>query len=217
MAGTTPRLLLLELVNNGGNHVTRVNNALRWLDAFAGGTSVIDRDLTAPPGSPAEGDLYIPTATATGDWTSHEGDFAFYINGAWSFVTPLEGFLIWLEDENVALRYDGTTWNETSHSVDPGVSATGTTQGAGYVITKRVTEVTAITAASAEAATLPTARVGDQRIVTNDDAADTLQLFPASGDEIDAPGTDAVYTLAPNKTVILYAVTAARWVAVLTA
>ena len=39
-------------------------NWMRWC-----GTSVIDRDLAAPPASPAEGARYIIAASPTGAWT----------------------------------------------------------------------------------------------------------------------------------------------------
>ena len=48
-----------------------VNTALRLIDALMN-TSIIDKDLTTPPGSPSEGDVYIPAATlqalATNRW-----------------------------------------------------------------------------------------------------------------------------------------------------
>ena len=48
-------------------HVTH-NEALTLLDTLCQ-ASVIDKDLTTPPGSPAEGDCYIVAATGTGAWT----------------------------------------------------------------------------------------------------------------------------------------------------
>jgi len=54
MTDTTPNLALPELIAaQAQKHVT-VNEALRALDALVQ-LAVLDRDLTAPPGSPAEG------------------------------------------------------------------------------------------------------------------------------------------------------------------
>ena len=72
--------------------------------------AIIDRDLTAPPGLPAEGDVYIVGASATGDWASQDGDLAFYFSG-WRFVTPTEGMRAWVEDEDAWIIYDGTKWH----------------------------------------------------------------------------------------------------------
>ncbi len=55
-------------------HVTH-NEAIRALDAIVQ-LSVLDRDLTAPPGSPAEGARYIVAASPTGAWSGHAGDVA---------------------------------------------------------------------------------------------------------------------------------------------
>ena len=92
----------------GQKHVTH-NEALLSLDIVVQ-TAVKDRDLTAPPGSPSEGDAYIVAATATGDWTGNEDDLAVSIDGGWRFVTPLAGFQAWVEDEAVVAVFDGSSW-----------------------------------------------------------------------------------------------------------
>lgn len=71
--------------------------------------SIVDRDLTAPPASPAAGSKYIPAATATGDWTGKEGQIAIF-EGLWVFLAPLVSMKIWLEDEAVFQEYDGAAW-----------------------------------------------------------------------------------------------------------
>ena len=45
--------------------------------------SVLDRDLTAPPGSPADGDRYIVASGATGDWAGWDLNVALWTDGAW--------------------------------------------------------------------------------------------------------------------------------------
>ncbi len=91
-------------------HVT-VNEALRLIDA-ALQFSVIDRDLTGPPGSPSEGDQYIPAATATGDWATFEDDIAIYVDGGWQFLAPQEGWRAWLRDEDIEVHWTGSAWIE---------------------------------------------------------------------------------------------------------
>lgn len=74
-----------------------------------GEISIDDRDLTAPPSNPTQGDRYIPAATATGTWVGHENDIAIWA-GAWVFLTPTENMRAWLEDEEVWIEFDGTSW-----------------------------------------------------------------------------------------------------------
>lgn len=82
------------------------------------GLSVIDRDLTAPPGSPADGDMYIPAATATGDWAGRENQLAIWnanaTPAAWQFINPAltrSRLLVIIEDENRLGVWNGTNWN----------------------------------------------------------------------------------------------------------
>ena len=87
----------------------KFNEAMYLIDALVF-TGVIDRDLTAPPGSESEGDLYIPKAIATGDWADHEDDLAHYYNGSYHFYTPEEGWRIWVNDEDTIIVYNGSAW-----------------------------------------------------------------------------------------------------------
>lgn len=72
---------------------------------------VIDKDLSSPPGGESEGDRYIVASTASGDWTGHENDIAQYIDGSYSFFTPIEGWFVWLKDENKLYYYTGASWS----------------------------------------------------------------------------------------------------------
>ncbi len=81
----------------------------KMLAAFTPQPKVID-ETTTPPGSPSEGDVYIVTATATGDWTGQEGDFAIYLDSEWKFVTPDEGMTKYVADTNSHEVYDGSSW-----------------------------------------------------------------------------------------------------------
>jgi len=73
---------------------------------------VLDKDLTAPPGSPAEGDRYIVGGSATGDWAGHDNDIAWYDGSAWQFDTPEEGWFVYVADENKFYLFNGTAWGE---------------------------------------------------------------------------------------------------------
>ena len=78
---TTHLLLPYILAAQAQKHVTH-NEALRILDGLVQ-LSVLDRDLTAPPGSPADGDRYIVASGATGDWAGWDLNVALWTDGAW--------------------------------------------------------------------------------------------------------------------------------------
>lgn len=80
------------------------NDAIRRLDALVQ-LSVIDRDLTAAPGSPAEGDRYIVASGATGVWDDWDLNIAAYLNGGWVKLVPREGWLVFVTDENALVTY----------------------------------------------------------------------------------------------------------------
>ncbi len=76
--------------------------------------SVLDRDLTAPPGSPTEGDRYIVSSGAAGDWAGWDLNLALWTDGAWLRLTPRTGWRAWVEDEAALLVYDGSGWIDTT-------------------------------------------------------------------------------------------------------
>src|SRR5882672_8949984 len=71
-------------------HVTH-NDALRMLDTLVQ-LAVLDRDLTAPPSSPAEGQRWIVKATGTGAWAGHNNAIAAWQDGAWQFSPQQTGW-----------------------------------------------------------------------------------------------------------------------------
>lgn len=105
-------------------HVT-LNESLLALDTLVH-LAVEDRDLAAPPGSPAEGARYIVAATATGAWTGREDDVASFEDGAWTFRTPAEGWRAWLCDEDRLVVFDGADWTDAAPEEVPllGVNTT---------------------------------------------------------------------------------------------
>jgi hypothetical protein len=105
----TTQLVLTELVAGQASAEVTVNEALRALDAVVQ-LSVKDRDLTAPPGSPAEGDRYVVAASGTGAWSGHDGQLAVYLGGAWKFWTLREGWTLWIDDENVFKAWNGSAF-----------------------------------------------------------------------------------------------------------
>jgi hypothetical protein len=107
---TTPRLGAPELATSQTNKEETVNEQVRYIESGAGHFIFKDRDLAAPPGSPADGDCYLVAASPTGAWAGHAGDIAFRLNTSWVFIEVIEGFTAWINDENAFVGYDGSAW-----------------------------------------------------------------------------------------------------------
>lgn len=110
---TTPNLQLPEWQQNQNQPHVTVNTAERVLDCLAQ-LVIVDRDLTAPPGSPVDGACYIPNGTATGAWAGHEDDVAMWIVNAWVFRTPKIGWQGYVLDEALEVRFEAgspDSWN----------------------------------------------------------------------------------------------------------
>lgn len=110
MANTTHLELPMLAAAQAQKHVTH-NDALQRLDALVQ-LSVKDRSLTSPPGSPADGDRYIPASGAGGDWVDWDLNIAWYSDGVWTKLVPRGGWLAYVEDENLVLIHDGSGWVE---------------------------------------------------------------------------------------------------------
>lgn len=123
MANSAKLTLPLVSASQAQKHVT-VNETFQRLDVLVQLT-ILDRDLTAPPSSPAEGDTYIPASTATGAWVGQENNIATFQNGVWVFITPAVGWIAWVVDENTEYAFHTSQWNEiTGVSTFTGLSDT---------------------------------------------------------------------------------------------
>ncbi|MFL5182096.1 MAG: DUF2793 domain-containing protein [Microvirga sp.] len=69
-----------------------------------------DKDLAAPPASPAEGDRYIVAGAATGAWTGKTGQVAARQDGVWRFYPPQAGWIAFVVDELQLYHFNGTAW-----------------------------------------------------------------------------------------------------------
>lgn len=70
--------------------------------------NVLDKDLTAPPVSPAPsyGDAYLIYGTPTGTWAGQAGKIAIFTARGWSYATAPLGFLVFAKDENAYYHRD---------------------------------------------------------------------------------------------------------------
>lgn len=101
----TPIFGIEELPASSSQPEVYINTALRILEMMSQ-LILVDRDLTASPGSPQDGDVYYIAGTGTGDWDGHNFQLALYVGTAWSFVTPRTGWVAWIADEAALFRYE---------------------------------------------------------------------------------------------------------------
>lgn len=123
----SPNLLLPYIApSQAQKHVTH-NEAIRALDALVQ-LAVLDRDLSAPPVSPADGQRYLVAAGASGAWAGQSGKIAAFQDGSWEFFAPRAGWTAWVADEALLAVWNGTNWVEAGVYVNPtpfvGVNAT---------------------------------------------------------------------------------------------
>ena len=120
---TTSHLGMTLVEQSQAQKEITVNQALTRVDAFLN-NGAKSQSTSTPPGSPASGDLYIVGSSPTGAWTGQAGKLAYYDQG-WYFVVPNEGAVLWVNDEDVAYSYNGTSWILTTQNLSKvGVNAT---------------------------------------------------------------------------------------------
>jgi hypothetical protein len=66
--------------------------------------SIIDRNLSAPPASPALGARYIVGQNPTGAW-ANKADHVAVWTGSWVFYPPVLGWVAYVQDEDVIAAY----------------------------------------------------------------------------------------------------------------
>jgi len=108
---TATNKLGLELLQNAAANQTLANTTFARLNQLVQ-AGVVDKDLAAPPSSPADESLYIVGPSATGAWAGRDGQLAYWLitAGAWQFINPKEGFFLHVNDEDVFYKFTGTAW-----------------------------------------------------------------------------------------------------------
>jgi hypothetical protein len=189
----TPNLDLPYLVASQANKEAMHNQALIRLDALVQSV-VVDKDLTAPPGSPTDGATYIPAATATGVWAGLENYVVTWFDelGLWVSVAPNEGWRVWVADEDLYYQYTGSLWGPDLVSSEDGITASVTqTQVGSRALTKRMNRISTCANAN-DAVGLPTAIAGRTCGILNS-GAQAAGVWPkTTGNAIDGGAANAV-------------------------
>lgn len=98
------------------------NQALRIFDAFVAAFIVTRMDLTAPPGSSADGEKFLIHSPATGLWAGHDGDLAISVganasNGWYFGEVSQEGMLLHNRADSLNYRYTSGAWVAFSDAI----------------------------------------------------------------------------------------------------
>ncbi|MCZ7912201.1 DUF2793 domain-containing protein [Agrobacterium leguminum] len=110
MTEQTARLRLPYILpSQAQKHVTH-NEALQRLDAIV--QLVIKAIVTAPPDNAAEGDCFLLSADATGDWAGKGGRLAFRQDGAWLSIAPQPGWTAWFAAESRYRILRDSNWRD---------------------------------------------------------------------------------------------------------
>lgn len=121
---TLPQTGATELTSGQATPETSVNEIGRYLDAGFARSIIEDRDLTAPPGSCADGARYLVLATGTGAWAGKDGKLAIAVGtnaaNGWLFSTvAVEGYRLYVRDENIEIQHNGSAWATVSSTGNP--------------------------------------------------------------------------------------------------
>ena len=105
---TTNHLAITLVEQSQAQKEITVNAALTRLDAMLN-SGAKSRSTNTPPGSPAAGDVYIVGSAPTGAWAGQAGKIT-YFDQLWKFITPLQGAMLWVNDEGLKLVFNGSSW-----------------------------------------------------------------------------------------------------------
>lgn len=105
---TTPILDLDEWESAQAQPEATVNEALRWLECFAG--LVVESQSVTDPPTGTDGARYIVGTGATGVWSGHDDEIALMIGAAWAFRAAPEGTLAYVIDDTAEFRYLSGSW-----------------------------------------------------------------------------------------------------------
>jgi hypothetical protein len=107
---TTARLSLPYIAPQQAQKQVTYNAAMTLLDQLIQ-VAVKSRSTSTPPGGPSAGDTFVVGPSPTGAWSGKAGKLATYTDGTWSFVTPHDGWLVWVLDTGEIAVCSSGTWS----------------------------------------------------------------------------------------------------------
>lgn len=170
-----------------GLEILVINHGANAMQVFGSGTDTIDDIATGTGVSQMSNSLVIYSCATAGAWYS----------------------------EGLATGYGGPGL-QTSSYVNGITAFAGGGQASATSLTAMINRVTTV-ATAADSVKMPTAVPGLVINVTNAAASNSMNLFPASGDAINALGANAAFAIAAGKSATLTSAVAGQWHAVLSA
>lgn len=208
-----------DLANGQANYLN-ANEAFAMIDQLIG-CAALDKDLSAPPGSPANGALYIVGASPTGAWAGKANNLAYWITafGVWTFVAPREGLPVRVLDEHVTYEWNGTAWAVSSSGGSSG-NMPQNSQSANYTLVlgdvgKHILHPSADT--TARTFTIPANssvafNIGDMVTFLNQNGAGLITIAITTDTmRLAGSGATGSRTLAPNGIATAVKVSATEW------
>lgn len=197
IAGQTARITTVATTGDSvllpqalpGLELMIINDATNAMNVFPFGSDSIDKLAASTSVSQMGQSLVIYTCTAAGLWRT----------------------------EGLATGFGGSGL-QTLSSQDSITAKAGGGQyapGAGPLINRMVNRVTVV-ATIGDSITLPVSVSGMQIVLINA-AANSMNVFPATGEQINALGANAAFAQAGGKTAQFYCVTAGQWHSILSA
>jgi hypothetical protein len=103
---------------------------------------VINHTLSAPPGSPANGDRYVVAAGASGAWSGHSGSIATWTmndpanpSGIWEFRAPQSGWIVFTRAGSpMPIAWNGSAWIPIAAGFVPTYTVAGLPAGSAAMV-----------------------------------------------------------------------------------
>ena len=112
MADATARLGLPHIIQGQAQKEVTHNEALDILEMLVQSFAIsVTND---PPATPLLDAWYIVGANPTGAWIGKGKSIAGFISGAWKFVTPKNGFRVYVQADEVEYIYTNGSWVQSS-------------------------------------------------------------------------------------------------------
>lgn len=113
---TTPRHGLPLLFPGQAEKEASLNELAIRLDYLV--QPIVLGERADPPAQPAEGEAWIIGRDATGVWSGHDREIAYYGAGHWHYHTPGPGSVVFDSDASQLRKYDAD-WQQSAVIIAP--------------------------------------------------------------------------------------------------
>lgn len=129
---TSPRLGIPYMVQSQSQKEVTHNEAINILELIV--QSSVLSIVNDPPGTPAEGVLYIVGNSPTGSWTGKAKNIVGWLGGVWKFLQPREGWHAWVQAEGQYRWYHSGAWEAGPQGPAGATGATGAEGKSAYQV-----------------------------------------------------------------------------------